>query len=93
MPSNAYVTPSFDLQNKFSSPQSSTNPILDFIIEKNLANNFLIPSFTSKKKNSHPKVLQIKILKNFYKCFCHSNFLNQNLSPKNSPNGNHNFII
>jgi hypothetical protein len=40
VPSNAYVTPSFDIENKIFSPQSFTNPIHDFIIEKNIANSF-----------------------------------------------------
>ncbi len=50
MPSNAYVTPSFNLENKIFLPQSSINSILDFIIENFLTNNFPIPSFTYKKK-------------------------------------------
>jgi hypothetical protein len=50
MPSNAYVTPSFDLENKIFSPQSSTNPIHDFIIEKILANNFQFQVLHPKEK-------------------------------------------
>jgi hypothetical protein len=49
MPSNAYVIPSFVLENKIFSPQNSTNPIHDFKIEKFLANNFPIPSFAFEK--------------------------------------------
>lgn len=74
MPSNAHVTPSFDLENKFFSPQSYTNPIHDFIIEKIIANSFLIPSFTFEKEKFSLKGFANQKIEIFYKFFFHSNF-------------------
>jgi hypothetical protein len=69
MPSNAYVSPSFDLENQIFSPQNSTNPIHEFIIEIFLANNFPIPSFTFEKKKFSLKGFANQKIEIFYKCF------------------------